>query len=53
VRFGGLRDCLGYVPARSPSFDFDEGVLPVGTACLSETAVDSLQRMEEIQAERG
>lgn len=43
VRFGAGRLNLPNIPAHSPYFDFDEGVLPIGAAFLSQVALQALQ----------
>ena len=46
VRFGaGLSD-LPNIPAHSPYFDFDEGVLPIGAAFLAQVALEALQQKD-------
>ncbi len=49
VRFGARKEGLDSVPAHSPRFDFDEGVLPVGAAFFAQTALEALQRMDELR----
>ncbi|WP_456433970.1 M20 metallopeptidase family protein [Thermosulfuriphilus sp.] len=47
VRFGAAKTGLEGIPAHSPRFDFDEGVLPVGAsflATVAEVALRSLSR---------
>ena len=43
VRFGAGYPDLPNIPAHSPYFDFDEGVLPIGAAFLSQVALQALQ----------
>jgi hippurate hydrolase len=38
VRFGAGQPELANIPAHSPYFDFDEGVLPIGAAYLAQVA---------------
>ena len=38
VRFGAGQPDLANIPAHSPYFDFDEGVLPIGAAYLAQVA---------------
>ncbi len=45
VRFGAGHPDLPNIPAHSPHFDFDEGVLPIGAAYLARVAHLALQRM--------
>ncbi|MEW6220377.1 MAG: amidohydrolase [Thermodesulfobacteriota bacterium] len=52
VRFGARRQDLGEVPAHSPRFDFDEGVLPLGAAFLAEVACLALDRIQDLPAPR-
>ncbi len=46
VRFGAAKKGLEGVPAHSPRFDFDEGVLPIGAAFLAEVARLALEKLE-------
>jgi hippurate hydrolase len=46
VRFGAGNTELPNIPAHSPYFDFDEGVLPIGAAFLAQVALESLQQKE-------
>jgi len=43
VRFGAGHPDLPNIPAHSPYFDFDEGVLPIGAAYLAQVALQALQ----------
>jgi hippurate hydrolase len=43
VRFGAGHPELPNIPAHSPYFNFDEGVLPVGAAFLAQVAWQTLQ----------
>ena len=43
VRFGAGQPELANIPAHSPYFDFDEGVLPIGAAYLAQVALQALQ----------
>jgi len=43
VRFGAGHPDLPNIPAHSPYFDFDEGVLPIGSAYLAQVALQALQ----------
>jgi hippurate hydrolase len=43
VRFGAGHTDLANIPAHSPYFDFDEGVLPIGSAFLAQVAWQALQ----------
>ena len=43
VRFGAGHLDLPNIPAHSPYFDFDEGVLPIGAAFLAQVAVHAIQ----------
>lgn len=45
VRFGAQKKGLEKVPAHSPRFDFDEGVLPLGAAFLATVAHVALQKL--------
>ncbi len=45
VRFGAQKKGLEKVPAHSPRFDFDEGVLPVGAAFLATIARLALEKL--------
>jgi hippurate hydrolase len=45
VRFGAGHQDLPNIPAHSPYFDFDEGVLPIGAAFLAQAAIEALQQM--------
>jgi hippurate hydrolase len=44
VRFGAGQSDLANIPAHSPYFDFDEGVLPIGAAYLAQVAWLALQQ---------
>ena len=44
VRFGAGHPELPNIPAHSPYFDFDEGVLPIGASFLAEVAWQTLQQ---------
>jgi hippurate hydrolase len=44
VRFGAGQPELANIPAHSPYFDFDEGVLPIGAAYLAQVAWRALQQ---------
>jgi hippurate hydrolase len=46
VRFGAEHPDLPNMPAHSPYFDFDEGVLPIGAAFLAQVALQALQDKE-------
>jgi len=46
VRFGAGHADLPNIPAHSPYFDFDEGVLPIGAAFLAQVAFDALQQKD-------
>ena len=46
VRFGAGHPELPNIPAHSPYFDFDEGVLPIGAAFLAQVAWQSLQQKD-------
>ncbi len=46
VRFGAAKPGLEGIPAHSPRFDFDEGVLPVGAAYLAEVAHLALKKLK-------
>jgi len=46
VRFGAGHLELPNIPAHSPYFDFDEGVLPIGAAFLAQVAWQSLQQKD-------
>jgi hippurate hydrolase len=46
VRFGAGHPELPNIPAHSPYFDFDEGVLPIGAAFLAQVALQTLQQKE-------
>jgi hippurate hydrolase len=41
VRFGARSEHMKYLPLHSPSFDIDEGVLPVGAAFFDQVARDA------------
>jgi len=45
VRFGAQKKGLEKVPAHSPRFDFDEGVLPIGASFLATVARVALERL--------
>ncbi len=45
VRLGAAKAGLEGIPAHSPRFDFDEGVLPIGAAFLATVARLSIQRL--------
>lgn len=49
VRFGAKRQDLGDIPAHSPRFDFDEGVLPVGATFLAQTALAAIEHIDELR----
>jgi hippurate hydrolase len=44
VRFGAGHPELPNIPAHSPYFDFDEGVLPIGASFLAQVAWQTLQQ---------
>jgi len=44
VRFGAGHPELANIPAHSPYFDFDEGVLPIGAAFLAQVAWQALHQ---------
>jgi amidohydrolase len=44
VRFGAGHPELPNIPAHSPYFDFDEGVLPIGAAFLAQVAWQTLEQ---------
>jgi amidohydrolase len=46
VRFGAGHPELPNIPAHSPYFDFDEGVLPIGSAFLAQVAWQALHQKE-------
>lgn len=46
VRFGAGHTDLPNIPAHSPYFDFDEGVLPIGAAFLAQVALQALQEKD-------
>ena len=46
VRFGAGHPDRPNIPAHSPYFDFDEGVLPIGAAYLAQVALQALQDRE-------
>ncbi len=46
VRFGAGHPELPNIPAHSPYFDFDEGVLPIGVAFLAQVAWQTLQHKD-------
>ena len=46
MRFGAGHPELPNIPAHSPYFDFDEGVLPIGAAFLAQVALQTLQQKE-------
>jgi hippurate hydrolase len=46
VRFGAGHPELPNIPAHSPYFDFDEGVLPIGAAFLAQVALHTMQQIE-------
>lgn len=50
VRFGAKHTKLPDAPAHSPRFDFDEGVLATGALFLAQTAINALERMEELRS---
>jgi hippurate hydrolase len=45
VRFGAGHPDRPNMPAHSPYFDFDEGVLPIGAAFLAQVALHTLQQI--------
>ncbi len=47
VRFGAAKKGLEGIPAHSPRFDFDEGVLPVGAAFLATIASLALKKIKD------
>lgn len=49
VRFGAQKKGYENFPAHSPSFDFDEKVLPIGAAFLAQVAVTALHRIAELR----
>lgn len=49
VRIGAKRQDIGDIPAHSPRFDFDEGVLPVGATFLAKTALAAIERIDELR----
>ena len=53
VRFGAGFPDSPNVPAHSPHFDFDEGVLPIGAAFLAETALQALHQKDLFAAQAG
>jgi hippurate hydrolase len=46
VRFGAGHPELANIPAHSPYFDFDEGVLPIGAAFLAQVAWQALHQKD-------
>jgi len=48
VRFGAGKPELGDVPAHSPYFNFDEGVLPIGATFLARVALTAIKQMNTI-----
>ncbi len=44
VRFGAMKKGVEHIPAHSPGFDFDEGVLPIGARFFKEVALIALKR---------
>ena len=46
VRFGAGHPDLPNTPAHSPHFDFDEKVLPIGSAFLAQVAFQALEQKE-------
>ncbi|MFC1843767.1 M20 family metallopeptidase [Thermodesulfobacteriota bacterium] len=53
VRFGAGYSNLPNIPAHSPYFDFDEGVLPIGAAFLSQVALQALQDRDLFTSSQG
>jgi hippurate hydrolase len=51
VRFGAGHSDLPNIPAHSPYFDFDEGVLPIGAAFLAQVAVQAFQQKDLFSSE--
>jgi len=53
VRFGAGYPDLPNTPAHSPYFDFDEGVLPIGSAYLAQVAWQALQQKDLLTTPAG
>ncbi len=47
VRFGARLPGLADVPAHSPYFNFDEGVLPIGSSFLAKVSLLALEKIRE------
>jgi hippurate hydrolase len=53
VRFGALKAEIPNIPAHSPYFDFDEGVLPIGAAFLAQVAQTAICCIKEMDGPHG